>query len=58
MKLLAVKMKHLFPLIADGQEKNVFTKAISAIEELVYVVMGTFKASKCINGGCSISNLI
>ena len=42
MKLLAVKMKHLFPLIADGQEKNVFTKAIST-EELVYVVMGTFK---------------
>ena len=42
MKLLAVKMKHLFPLISDGQEKNVFTKAIST-EELVYVVMGTFK---------------
>lgn len=42
MKLLAIKMKHLFPLISDGQEKNIFTKAIST-EELVYVVMGTFK---------------
>jgi AcrR family transcriptional regulator len=42
MKLLAVKMKHLFPLISDGQEKNIFTKAIST-EELVSIVMGTFK---------------
>ena len=42
MKLLAIKMKHLFPLISDGQEKNIFTKAIST-EELVYIVMGTFK---------------
>jgi AcrR family transcriptional regulator len=42
MKLLAVKMKYLFPLISDGQEKNIFTKAIST-EELVSIVMGTFK---------------
>jgi catalase (peroxidase I) len=35
MKLLAVKMKHLFPLIADGQEKNVFTKAISTEEMML-----------------------
>ena len=42
LKLMAVKMKYLMPILSDGQQKNVFTNRI-AVEDLVHVVMGTFK---------------
>jgi len=42
LKLLGVMMKHLMPLIADGQQKNTFTNAIEN-EDLVHIVMGAFK---------------
>ncbi|HRZ97995.1 MAG TPA: TetR/AcrR family transcriptional regulator [Paludibacter sp.] len=42
LKLLGVMMKHLMPLLTDGQQKNIFTNAI-ANEDLVHIVMGTFK---------------
>lgn len=42
LKLMAVMMKHLMPIITDGQQKKVFSNAI-ANEDLVHIVMGTFK---------------
>jgi len=42
LKLMAVMMKHLMPIITDGQQKKVFNNAI-ANEDLLHIVMGTFK---------------
>ncbi|MBK8622265.1 MAG: TetR/AcrR family transcriptional regulator [Saprospiraceae bacterium] len=42
LKLMSVKMKHLMPIISEGQHKNVFTNAITS-EELIHIVMGTFR---------------
>ncbi len=41
-KLMSVKMKHLMPIIMEGQQKGVFTNAITT-EELMHIVMGTFR---------------
>ena len=35
-------MKHLMPIIAEGQQKNVFTNSITP-EELMHIVMGSFR---------------
>jgi len=37
-----LKMKHLMPIIIDGQQKGIFTNAIST-EELMHIIMGAFK---------------
>lgn len=42
LQLLGVMMKHLMPLLADGQKNNNFTNAIEN-EDLVHIVMGSFK---------------
>lgn len=42
LKLMNVKMKHLTPIIMEGQQKGIFTNAITT-EELIHIVMGTFK---------------
>ena len=42
LKLMNEKMKHLLPIIMEGQQKRVFTNAITA-DELMHIVMGTFK---------------
>ena len=42
LKLMNVKTKHLMPIIIEGQQKGIFTNAITA-EELIHMVMGTFK---------------
>jgi len=42
LKLMNVKIKHLMPIIMEGQQKGVFTGAVPA-EELVHIIMGTFK---------------
>lgn len=42
LKIMAVKMKHLTPIITEGQQKNVFTNSITT-EELIHIVMGTFR---------------
>lgn len=42
LKLLGVMMKHLMPLLSEGQQKNIFTNTI-ANEDLVHIVMGAFK---------------
>lgn len=41
-KIMGVKMKHLMPIIKEGQQNDVFTKSITA-DELVHIVMGTFR---------------
>lgn len=41
-KLMSVKMKHLMPIMMEGQQKGVFTNAITT-EELMHIVMGTFR---------------
>jgi len=42
LKLMNVLMKHLMPVITEGQQKGVFTNAITT-EELVHITIGTFK---------------
>lgn len=42
LKLLNVKMKHLMPIIMEGQQKGIFTNALTT-EELIHIIMGTFK---------------
>lgn len=42
LKIMSVKMKHLMPIILEGQQKNIFTTAISA-DELTHIVMGAFR---------------
>ncbi len=42
LKLMNVKMKHLMPVIMVGQQKGVFTNAITT-DEMMHIVMGTFK---------------
>lgn len=41
-KIMSVKIKHLRPIISDGQQKNIFTNSITS-EELIHIVMGTFR---------------
>ena len=41
-KIMTVKMKHLKPIIMQGQEDDIFTNEIS-VEELLNVVMGSFR---------------
>jgi TetR/AcrR family transcriptional regulator, fatty acid metabolism regulator protein len=42
LKIMSVKMKHLMPVIQEGQQKGIFTKSI-ATDELIHIVMGTFR---------------
>jgi len=42
LKIMAVKSKHLIPLIKEGQKNGVFTNAIPA-EDLTHIVMGAFR---------------
>jgi TetR/AcrR family transcriptional regulator, fatty acid metabolism regulator protein len=42
LKIMQVMMKHLLPLLIEGQQKHVFTNVITT-EELLNVVMGTFR---------------
>lgn len=42
LKIMSVKLKHLMPIIAEGQQKNVFTNSITP-EELMHIVLGSFR---------------
>lgn len=42
LKLMNIKMKLLMPIIMDGQQKGIFTNAITT-EELLHIIMGAFK---------------
>lgn len=41
-KIMTVTIKHLIPIIKEGQQKGVFTNSITT-EELMHIVMGAFK---------------
>ncbi len=41
-KIMSVKMKYLMPIIMEGQQKKVFTNALTT-DELTHIVMGTFR---------------
>lgn len=41
-KIMQVKIKHLMPIILQGQKNGDFTSKVST-EELIHVVMGTFR---------------
>lgn len=41
-KLMAVKIKHLMPIIMEGQQKGIYTNSVTT-EELMSIVMGTFR---------------
>lgn len=42
LKIMTVNMKHLMPIILEGQQKKIFTNSITT-EELVHIVMGSFR---------------
>jgi AcrR family transcriptional regulator len=42
LKLMNVKIKHLMPIIMEGQQTGSFTNAITT-DELLHIIMGTFK---------------
>ena len=42
LKIMEVKMKHLKPIIKKGQQKGIFTKAIST-EHMIHIVMASFR---------------
>jgi TetR/AcrR family fatty acid metabolism transcriptional regulator len=42
LKIMAVKMKHLMPILVEGQQKKFFTNEITS-DELIHIVMGTFR---------------
>ncbi|MGZ5253667.1 MAG: TetR/AcrR family transcriptional regulator [Flavitalea sp.] len=42
LKIMSVKMKHLMPIILEGQQKKVFSNSILS-DDLVHIVMGTFR---------------
>jgi hypothetical protein len=42
VKIMQVKMKHLMPVMMEGQQKGIFTNAITT-EELMHIIMGTFR---------------
>ena len=42
LKIMAVKAKHLMPVVLEGQQKSVFTNSIPP-EALMHIVMGTFR---------------
>lgn len=42
LKLMNVKMKHLMPVIMEGQQHGMLTNAITT-EELMHIIMGSFK---------------
>ncbi|MBK8517021.1 MAG: TetR/AcrR family transcriptional regulator [Saprospiraceae bacterium] len=42
LNIMAVKMKHLMPIILEGQHQKVFTNSITS-DELTQIVIGTFR---------------
>lgn len=41
-RVMSVKIKYLFSILLEGQQKGVFTNTIST-EDLMYILMGTFR---------------
>jgi TetR/AcrR family transcriptional regulator, fatty acid metabolism regulator protein len=42
IRIMSVKMKHLKPIIAEGQQQGFFTREVST-EDLIHIVMGSFR---------------
>jgi len=42
LRIMQVKMKHLLPVLMQGQQQGSFTNAITA-EELMHIIMGSFR---------------
>ena len=42
LKIMAVKVKHLKPVISEGQNKDVFTNVIST-DDLLHIIMGSIR---------------
>ena len=42
LKLMNLKNKYLMPIIMDGQQKSIFTNALTT-DELLHIILGTFK---------------
>ena len=42
LKIMAVKMKHLKPIIQQGQESQIFTSELSS-EDLIHIIMGSIR---------------
>lgn len=42
LKIMEVKMKHLLPILKEGQTKGIFTNSIES-DELIHIVKGTFR---------------
>ncbi len=42
LKLMNLKIKYLMPIIMDGQQKSIFTNALTT-DELLHIILGTFK---------------
>lgn len=42
LQIMSIKMKHLMPIILEGQQKKVFTNSITS-DELMHIIMGTFR---------------
>lgn len=42
LNIMQVKMKHLMPIVMEGQQNGAFTQSITS-EELVHIIMGSFR---------------
>lgn len=42
LKIMSVKIKHLMPIILEGQQTGVFTQLVTT-DELIQIIMGTFR---------------
>jgi len=42
LRIMQVKMKHLMPVVMQGQQQGFFTNSITT-EELMHIIMGTFR---------------
>lgn len=42
LKLMNLKIKYLMPIIMDGQQKSIFTNALTT-DELLHIILGAFK---------------
>jgi len=42
LQLMQVKMKYLMPIVMQGQQKDMFSQAITT-EEMVHIIMGSFR---------------
>jgi len=42
LRIMQVKMKHLMPVVMQGQQQGFFTNAITT-EELIHIIMGAFR---------------